>query len=155
MRTASGTMSASTGSNWTWERRRTVDDARVVETKAERMTRLLEERLNGMEPSERLPTKRELTIEFGVSGDTVERVLTSLRTRGVVRSVHGRGTFLIVRPADAANEDAPERPLRAVLAAEGATPGVLALLARIEALEAALASAGITVPPAGTIAPVD
>jgi DNA-binding GntR family transcriptional regulator len=41
----------------------------------------------------KLPSERALAEEFGVSYITVRHVMAILRERGLVVSVHGRGTF--------------------------------------------------------------
>ncbi len=45
----------------------------------------------------RLPSERDLASEYGVAYGTVRRAMEVLRERGLVESVHGRGTF--VKPA--------------------------------------------------------
>lgn len=42
----------------------------------------------------RLPRERELAEEFGVSYVTVRHAMAILRERGLVVSVHGRGTYV-------------------------------------------------------------
>lgn len=41
-----------------------------------------------------LPPERDLAAEFGISYVTVRRAMEVLRSRGLIISVHGRGTFL-------------------------------------------------------------
>jgi GntR family transcriptional regulator len=48
-------------------------------------------------PGARLPAERDLAAEFGVSYDSVRRAMAVLRERGLVVSVHGRGTFVTAR----------------------------------------------------------
>ena len=47
----------------------------------------------------RLPAERDLAQEYGVAYGTVRRAMGVLRERGLVETVHGRGTFAI-RPGD-------------------------------------------------------
>jgi GntR family transcriptional regulator len=42
----------------------------------------------------RLPSERDLAVEYGVAYGTVRRAMGVLRERGLVVSVHGRGTFV-------------------------------------------------------------
>ena len=42
----------------------------------------------------RLPAERDLASEYGVAYGTVRRAMELLRERGLVESVHGRGTFV-------------------------------------------------------------
>lgn len=45
----------------------------------------------------KLPAERELAAEFGVSYDTIRRAAALLRERGLIETVHGRGTFVARR----------------------------------------------------------
>jgi GntR family transcriptional regulator len=45
----------------------------------------------------RLPGDRALAEEFGVSYPTVRHAMAVLRERGLVVSIHGRGTFVAPR----------------------------------------------------------
>ena len=45
----------------------------------------------------RLPSERDLASEYGVAYGTVRRAMELLRDRGLVESVHGRGTFVVQR----------------------------------------------------------
>jgi len=42
----------------------------------------------------RLASERDLATEYGVAHGTVRRAMELLRERGLVQSVHGRGTFV-------------------------------------------------------------
>jgi GntR family transcriptional regulator len=48
----------------------------------------------------RLPAERDLAAEYGVAYDTIRRATALLRERGLIQTVHGRGTFVIAAPAD-------------------------------------------------------
>ena len=45
-------------------------------------------------PGSRLPPERELAAAYGVAYDTIRRVMALLRERGLIVTVHGRGTFV-------------------------------------------------------------
>lgn len=63
-----------------------------------------------------LPTQRELATEFGVSRDTVQRVLNELKSEGWVESRQGSGTRVTRLPIHAATRPKVEPvPVRAVL----------------------------------------
>lgn len=46
------------------------------------------------EPNRRLPPERELADFYGVSYDSIRRATAMLRERGLIVTVHGRGTFV-------------------------------------------------------------
>lgn len=46
-------------------------------------------------PGSRLPAEAELAEEYGVARMTMRRAMGVLRERGLVRTLHGRGTFVI------------------------------------------------------------
>lgn len=54
----------------------------------------VERRINAGEIVERLPSERDLADEYGVAYTTVRHAMELLRERGVIRTVHGRGTFV-------------------------------------------------------------
>ena len=43
----------------------------------------------------RLPSEKELAVRFGVNRHTVRRAITELESKGLVRTEHGRGTFIL------------------------------------------------------------
>lgn len=45
-------------------------------------------------PGSRLPPERELATAYGVAYDTIRRATALLRERGLIVTVHGRGTFV-------------------------------------------------------------
>ena len=55
-------------------------------------------RIKAGEITEKLPAERDLAEEYGCSYATVRRAMELLRERGVIITIHGRGTF--VRPPD-------------------------------------------------------
>ena len=48
-------------------------------------------------PGARLPAERDLAEFYGVAYDTVRRATSVLRERGLIVTVHGRGTFVSQR----------------------------------------------------------
>ena len=48
-------------------------------------------------PGSRLPAERDLAAELGVSYDSVRRAMEVLRERGLITTVHGRGTYVAKR----------------------------------------------------------
>jgi DNA-binding GntR family transcriptional regulator len=47
-----------------------------------------------LRPGARLPSERDLAAEYGVAYLTVRRAAAVLRERGLIVTVHGRGTYL-------------------------------------------------------------
>lgn len=45
-------------------------------------------------PGSRLPSERELASNLGVAYDTIRRATALLRERGLIVTVHGRGTYV-------------------------------------------------------------
>jgi len=56
-------------------------------------------------PGARLRSERELAEHYGVAYGTIRRAMEVLRKRGLITSVHGRGTFV----AKALDRGSPER----------------------------------------------
>jgi DNA-binding GntR family transcriptional regulator len=54
---------------------------------------LLAARIEAGELTGRMPAERDLASEYGVAYGTIRRAMEVLRERGLVESVHGRGTF--------------------------------------------------------------
>lgn len=55
----------------------------------------------------RLRAERELAGHYGVAYGTIRRAMKELRARGLVVSVHGRGTFVAASIAPAATARVP------------------------------------------------
>ncbi|WUO44122.1 winged helix-turn-helix domain-containing protein [Streptomyces sp. NBC_00285] len=51
-------------------------------------------RAGKLHPGARLPAERDLAQEYGVAYLTVRRAAQVLRDRGLIETVHGRGTFV-------------------------------------------------------------
>ncbi|MER6976933.1 GntR family transcriptional regulator [Streptomyces carpinensis] len=51
-------------------------------------------RAGELQPGARLPAERDLAHEYGVAYLTVRRAAQVLRERGLIVTVHGRGTFV-------------------------------------------------------------
>lgn len=56
---------------------------------------ILEARIRAGELAGRLPSERHLAEEYGIAYGTVRRAMDILREAGLIRSVHGRGTFAV------------------------------------------------------------
>lgn len=52
-------------------------------------------RAGELQPGTRLPSERELAAEYGVAYMTVRRAAGVLRERGLIVTVHGKGTFVV------------------------------------------------------------
>ena len=88
---------------------------------------------------DRLPSVRELARSAGVNVNTVRAVYARLDAAGVVRSEHGRGTFVAGAPAGRGGAPGPRAT---------ATPSRSALREQIASLEATLAR--LPPPPLGS-----
>ncbi len=49
---------------------------------------------NGLQSGDRLPTEQELAQRLGVSRNVIRQALASLEAVGIVRTEHGRGSFV-------------------------------------------------------------
>lgn len=47
---------------------------------------------------DKLPPERDIAAEFGVSYPTARRAMEVLRERGLISTVHGKGTFIKAPP---------------------------------------------------------
>lgn len=50
-----------------------------------------------LEPGRRLPPERDLAAEYGVAYHTIRNAMRVLRERGLIVTIHGRGTFVAAR----------------------------------------------------------
>ncbi len=57
-------------------------------------------RIKAGEIQRKLPAERALADEYGTSYVTIRSAMKVLRDRGVIRTVHGRGTFVVDRPPE-------------------------------------------------------
>ena len=48
-------------------------------------------------PGSKLPPERDLATEYGVAYNTVRRAMDLLRERGLIVTMHGRGTYVAER----------------------------------------------------------
>ncbi|EHI14535.1 UbiC transcription regulator-associated domain-containing protein [Mycolicibacterium thermoresistibile ATCC 19527] len=63
------------------------------------LSEVLEARLiERARPGDRLPSEAELSGQFGVNRLTVRRALHELAQRGIIETVHGRGSFVARQP---------------------------------------------------------
>ncbi len=54
----------------------------------------IERRITGGEISMKLPSERSIAEEYGVAYTTVRHAMAVLRERGLIVTVHGRGTYV-------------------------------------------------------------
>ncbi|NUW45771.1 GntR family transcriptional regulator [Nonomuraea rhodomycinica] len=54
---------------------------------------------------QRLPSELDLAEQYGVARMTVRRAMKELRERGLIRSVHGKGTYVQQPDPPAENVD--------------------------------------------------
>jgi DNA-binding GntR family transcriptional regulator len=57
-------------------------------------------RITTGEITRKLPAERALADEYGVAYTTVRHAMEVLRDRGMIITIHGRGTFVAGRPED-------------------------------------------------------
>lgn len=65
-------------------------------------------RAGELAPGARLASERDLALEYGVAYLTVRRAAEVLRERGLIITVHGRGTFVADPVPDKATEQPPQ-----------------------------------------------
>ncbi len=77
-------------------------------TKSEQLQQVIIDRIrNGVYPvGEKLPGLRRLADEFAMHASTVAKVYSDLEAHGVVRMIHGRGTFVVSVPGSELGEEA-------------------------------------------------
>jgi DNA-binding GntR family transcriptional regulator len=51
------------------------------------------------QPGRRIPPERDLAADLGVAYDTVRRATALMRERGLIATVHGKGTY-VIKPED-------------------------------------------------------
>jgi DNA-binding GntR family transcriptional regulator len=51
-----------------------------------------------LQPGTRLRAERDLAEHYGVAYGTIRRAMKVLRERGLIESIHGRGTFVADQP---------------------------------------------------------
>jgi DNA-binding GntR family transcriptional regulator len=54
-------------------------------------------RAGSLQPGARLHSERDMAEEYGVSYDTIRRATAELRERKLIKTIHGKGTY-VVRP---------------------------------------------------------
>jgi GntR family transcriptional regulator len=47
-----------------------------------------------LRPGQRMPPERDLAVEYGVAYNTVRKSMEILRERGLIITMHGRGTYV-------------------------------------------------------------
>jgi GntR family transcriptional regulator len=52
-----------------------------------------------LQPGQKMPPERDLATEYGVAYNTVRKSMELLRERGLIVTMHGRGTYVAERPA--------------------------------------------------------
>lgn len=108
---------------------------RFVEVRDEVLTDLA----SSYRPGDRLPSEPDLASAYGVSRPTIRDVLRSLEGDGLVRRVHGVGTFVVqIRPAVSSRFEIDLGVTEAVAAANQQL-GVQLLRASVEPAPAAIA----------------
>ncbi|MGW1072236.1 GntR family transcriptional regulator [Streptomyces sp. NPDC002537] len=55
-------------------------------------------RAGGLLPGQRVPSESELMARYGVSVGTVRRAMAEIRASGLVETLHGKGSYVRVRP---------------------------------------------------------
>lgn len=78
----------------------------IIETHSMRVSRYLEELiLDGtLQPGDKVPSERQLTQRLKVSRPTIREALKNLRGRGVIKTRHGQGSFVVGMLDDVNNE---------------------------------------------------
>jgi GntR family transcriptional regulator len=108
---------------------------RFVEVRGEVMTDLAE----SYRPGDRLPSEPALASTYGVSRPTIREVLRSLEGDGLVRRVHGVGTFVTQVPAAVSSRFDLDFGVTEAVAAANQRLGVQLLRASVERAPAAIA----------------
>ena len=61
----------------------------------EAIANTLERRIRSGEITGKLPSEKELAAQFSVAGMTMSRAMSVLKSRGLVKQIHRRGTFVV------------------------------------------------------------
>jgi GntR family transcriptional regulator len=104
-------------------------------------------------PRRPVPSKRQLTQEYGIAGGTVDKALAILRSEGLVKTVRGRGIY-VTAPDERLRQPNGQRMVqgtnrRACGGNEGLwleLPCAYFCMARISAAAAALRSSAVLAP---------
>jgi GntR family transcriptional regulator len=108
---------------------------RFVEVRGEVLTDLAET----YQPGDRLPSEPELATAYGVSRPTIREVLRSLEGDGLVRRVHGVGTFVTQAPSTVTSRFDLDLGVTEAVAAAHQQLGVEVVTATIEEAPEAIA----------------
>lgn len=57
-------------------------------------------RSGDLSPGMRLRSERDLAEEYGVAYMTIRRATAELRSRRLIRTIHGKGTYVLEPPAE-------------------------------------------------------
>ncbi|MDR5781822.1 transcriptional regulator GlcC [Caballeronia sp. LZ065] len=68
------------------------DASQIADVVAERIENLIVDGV--LKPGQALPSERRLTVKLGASRSAVRKGLKVLRTRGIIETSHGRGSFV-------------------------------------------------------------
>ena len=69
-------------------------DAPIADTVAQRIERMIAD--GELKPGQAIPSERRLTVKLGVSRSALREGLKVLRTRGIIATSQGRGSFVAV-----------------------------------------------------------
>lgn len=108
---------------------------RFVEVRGEVLTDLAE----SYQPGDRLPSEPDLASAYGVSRPTIREVLRSLEGDGLVRRVHGVGTFVTQVPSTVSSRFDLDLGVTEAVAAAHQQLGVRLLRSSFEAAPTAIA----------------
>jgi len=106
------------------------------------VVRALRERIvaHGLEPGDRLPSEPELARSLGVSRSSLREGIALLEEDGVVRRLHGSGTYVSHRPG-VRNDLSRNFSVSSLIAAMGVEPGSVDERCGLETAPAPVASA--------------
>lgn len=106
------------------------------------VVKALRERIaaHGLEPGDRLPSEPELARSLGVSRSSLREGIALLEEDGVVRRLHGSGTYVSHRPG-VRNDLSRNFSVSSLIATMGVEPGSVDEQCALEAAAAPVASA--------------